>query len=92
VNIWREVAGSELRDGYGFSSSRRTRWWVLTLSCGHRAERHVRYRKLDSPAPQGTRRTADDVLPPPGRVSCAVCTRYVVREIISSLDTSQVIR
>lgn len=87
MNIWREVVSSELHAGRGSvlgpATGRRTRWWVLTLTCGHKAERHVRYRKADLPAPKGTRRTSDDVLPPPTRVSCRECARAVLKEMFS---------
>jgi len=84
VNIWRDVTSFELHGGRGLrAASRRTRWWVLSLTCGHRAERHVRYRKLDPPRPKGSRRLASEVLPPPARISCRECTRAVLKEMFS---------
>lgn len=87
MNVWRDVTEAVLRTGRGSvlgpDTGRRTRWWDLLLSCGHHAERHARYRKLDSPAPQGTRRAAADVLPPVTRVSCPECTRAVLKEMFS---------
>jgi hypothetical protein len=59
VNIWRKVDGAILQ-GVPLLQ-RRTRWWELTLECGHVTERHVRYRRLAVPQPKGTRR---------GRAAC----------------------
>ncbi len=87
MNVWCEVTAAHLHSGrgsgYGPDTSRRTRWWVLDLSCGHSVERHVRYRKTDPPLPQSTRRTSDDVLPPVTRVSCPECRQAVLKEMFS---------
>lgn len=58
----------------GPDTSRRTRWWEMTLDCGHYAERTVRY----SPRTDGyvrsrggtQHRSGADVLPAPERVLC----------------------
>lgn len=87
MNVWRDVTESVLRAGCGSvlgpDTRRRTRWWDLRLECGHHVERHVRYRKLDSPARQGTRRAAADVLPPVARVACRECARLALKEMFS---------
>lgn len=84
MKIWRKVDAARLRECQG-RTWRRTRWWELDLECGHTAERHVRYRRLAAPQSQGTRRTADDVLPAPVLVSCGPCTAAVMREITADL-------
>ena len=87
MNIWRDVEHATLRSGRGSflepAARRRTRWWDLTLTCGHRTERHARYRKADPPLPQGTRRSADDVLPPVVRVACLECRQDALKEMFS---------
>lgn len=82
MNIWRKVDGALLQ-GVPLLQ-RRTRWWELDLECGHKAERHVRYRRLAVPQPKGTRRAAADVLPAPVLVSCAPCTREALREMAAT--------
>jgi hypothetical protein len=80
---WRKVART---DGYfegrgsvlGPDTSRRTRWWELTLEgCDHRVERTVRYApRTDGYARSrgGTQhRSASAVLPAPKRVRCDRC-------------------
>lgn len=61
----------------GPDTSRRTRWWELTLACGHKVERTVRYRPLQPRRARqrgGTQhRSLDDVLPAPRRVRCEFC-------------------
>lgn len=83
ANIWREVSAARLHSALEPATSRRTRWWVLTLTCGHQVERHVRYRKTDPPLPKGTRRSADDLLPALTRVACPQCRRAVLKEMFS---------
>jgi hypothetical protein len=79
VRVWRDVTHAELHSGRGSvlgpDTSRRTRWWELVLTCGHRKVGNVRYRKTSPPLPKGTRRASDDVLPAPRRVSCPECGR-----------------
>lgn len=78
MSAWRRVTGEpRIRQGRGSvlgpDTSRRTRWWVLTLECGHTAERTVRYRPLPAAERQrgGTQhRDLADVLPAPRRVRC----------------------
>lgn len=77
---WRKVASAELRSGRGGvlgpHTTRRPRWWVLGLACGHVAERAVRYRPLPVGERQhgGTQyRSRDDALPAPKRIRCAAC-------------------
>jgi hypothetical protein len=93
VNVWRQVVAAVLRSVPGPDTSRRTRWWLLTLECEHKTERPVRYRALTPAQPQGTRRSADDVLPPPKTVSCPECTRGLLEGLIAErgivLDSSQ---
>jgi hypothetical protein len=55
----------------GPDTSRRARWWVLDLECGHRVERSVRYRKRPERYPAG--RSRHDVMPHPDRVRCEHC-------------------
>jgi hypothetical protein len=81
VIVWREVATASMREGRGSvlgpDPSRRARWWVLVLECGHKTERFVRYgpHKDGWPAQHGgtQHRSLDDVLPAPKRVRCAEC-------------------
>jgi hypothetical protein len=66
------------RGGYlGPDTSRRAKWWVLDLDCGHTTERSVRYgpRKDGYPRQRGgtQRRSLNDVLPAPKRVQCHFC-------------------
>jgi len=79
TGTWRRV--TDVRGFYegrgsvlGPDTSRRTRWWELTLDCGHYAERTVRYQPLQPPTARqrgGTQhRSADAVLPAPRRVLC----------------------
>jgi hypothetical protein len=75
---WREVTAASWYSGRGSllgpDTARRGRWWDLTLTCGHRAERTVRYRPQAHPQRGGTQhRSGRDVLPPPRRVRCAAC-------------------
>lgn len=76
--VWRDVRSAHICSA-GPGVTRRTRWWVLLLSCEHTEERNVTYRALDPPVPPGTRRPAEDALPPPVRVGCAECTREAFR-------------
>lgn len=58
----------------GPDTSRRTAWWVIAGSCGHRLERTVRYRPEPGASRGGTQhRSLGDVLPPPRRVRCEQC-------------------
>jgi len=54
------------------------RYWLLTLECGHTAERRFRYR--DEPAAMGSAylkgpvgSSFEQALPAPGRVRCKEC-------------------
>jgi hypothetical protein len=91
VWIWREVTGSRLHTGGdpfpGQGTPRRTHWWDLDLACGHHEVRTVKYRRLDRPGTQGTRRPAGDALPPPSRVGCTECTRNAEREWQAALSS-----
>lgn len=61
----------------GPDTSRRARWWELTLTCHHVVERSARYspRADGWPVQRGgtQHRNADDVLPAPKRVRCERC-------------------
>lgn len=76
---WRRVIGDPvLRSGRGSvlggDTTRRTRWWDMTLDCGHTAERTVRYRAEEGARRGGTqRRSRSDILPSPARVRCSTC-------------------
>lgn len=76
---WRAVQGQPiLREGRGSvlgpDTSRRTKWWVLTLECGHRVERVVKYKPAAGFTRGGTsHRSRDDVLPAPRKVRCRNC-------------------
>ena len=77
---WQNVIAAELHQGRGSvlgrDTARRTRWWLLTLDCGHFAERTVRYRPLPQAQVQrgGTQhRSGTDVLPAPQRARCEYC-------------------
>jgi hypothetical protein len=93
VNVWRKVSVAELHAGreglLGPDTACRTRWWLLTLECGHKTERHVRYRRLTPPLRQSTRRSADDMLPPQKTVACPECGREALREYLAMLDSSK---
>lgn len=78
---WRLVTGTpRLSEGRGSvlgpDTSRRARWWVLPLECGHKAESAARYRPHQDgyPAQRGgtQHRSRDDVLPPPKQVLCSL--------------------
>jgi hypothetical protein len=80
--VIRHVTAAALHSGRGSvlggDTSRRARWWALTLDCGHLAQRAVRYRTLPPGEQQrgGTQhRSGDDVLPAPRRVRCDECAR-----------------
>jgi hypothetical protein len=68
---WASVVSSEgPRSGQGWGS-RRGRCWVLTLDCGHTAERPVTYKPLPGQrGGQGRERDLHDVLPAPRRAMC----------------------
>lgn len=77
---WREVAKAVLCTGRGSflgpATSRRARWWDLTLECGHVVQRSARYRSLPPAERQrgGTQhRLSEDVLPAPRRARCCQC-------------------
>lgn len=79
---WRKVTGTpQWRSGRGSllgpETPRRTRWWNLTLECGHTAERTVRYGPHANgyPAQRGgtQHRSSADILPAPKRVRCERC-------------------
>ena len=72
---WQNVLKAERRAGrgglLGGDTTRRARWWSLTLDCGHVTERTVRYRPSSNPQRGGTQhRDIDDALPAPRRVRC----------------------
>lgn len=74
----RAVRSAEMLSGRGSvlgpDTSRRARWWVLDLECGHRVERGVRYRQqLHTRRGQAGARLASDVLPAPARARCGSC-------------------
>lgn len=84
VIIWRAVVASQQRSGRGSvlgpDTTRRARWWSLTLECEHVVERTVRYKSSDTPQRGGTQhRYADDVLPAPVRVQCEYCKAAALR-------------
>jgi hypothetical protein len=75
---WRDVMSSRLTTGRGSllgpDTSRRAKWYVLDLECGHRVERSARFRPLPNPSRGGTQhRSRSDALPPPRKVRCEVC-------------------
>lgn len=61
----------------GPDTTRRARWWVLALECGHTVERSARYRPDPGRAwsLRSRARSRSDVLPPPARVRCEECPR-----------------
>lgn len=76
---WRKVTKAQRHAGRGSflggDTSRRSRWWDLTLECGHHEERTCRYKPLAG-GRDGTRhRSADDILPAPARARCHQCLR-----------------
>lgn len=78
VIIWRQVEHAQIRTGRGRSlgpdRTRRARWWVLDLDCGHQVIRIVRYKPLERPQRGGIQhRSLTDVLPVPERVRCEEC-------------------
>lgn len=75
---WRDVVSHEgPREGRGGilgpATSRRLRWWELTLSCGHEVERNVRYKPIGNPRGGTQGRSLSDVLPAPKRIRCDSC-------------------
>lgn len=58
----------------GPSTSRRTRWYDLTLECGHIVERTPEYEDRD-PSLKGQPRNWHQALPPPERARCDFCPR-----------------
>lgn len=76
---WRKVVHADepmaCRGGLlGGETSRRTHMRTLTLECGHKVERTVRYKPAERPQVGGTQsRSATDILPPPKRVRCEMC-------------------
>jgi len=50
-----------------------SRWWELTLDCGHVERRRFRYR--DEPAELGSAFGFDQADPPPSRVICKQCSK-----------------
>ncbi len=88
TNPWRSVLTDpapivyEGRGGVlGPDTDRRTRWWEMTLECGHQVERTVSYR---TPTPgeyvNRRHRSYTDVLPHPRRVRCEQCAVDARRE------------
>lgn len=70
------VGEARLHEGRGSvlgpDTSRRTRWWEMTLECGHIVERTVKYDpKRERPFRRA--RSLGDVLPPPTRARCEQC-------------------
>lgn len=77
---WRKVTAARRKAGHtglGGVTTRKSRWWELTLDCGHTAERTVRYGPRTDGWPRqrgGTQhRSTADILPAPGRVRCERC-------------------
>lgn len=72
----------------GPDTSRRTHWWEMTLECGHRTERTVRYGPRTDGLPRtrgGTQhRSLYDVLPHPKRVRCDDCYLQQKREAMAA--------
>jgi hypothetical protein len=64
----REGRGSFL----GPDTTRRTRWYELTLECGHVVERTMKYKPRTGRKANGWHpRSIDDALPPPRRAQCS---------------------
>lgn len=79
----RKVVSAHTRAGRGGllgpDTGRRLHWWELTLECGHREQRNVRYRPRpvtrDTPRANGWHpRDLSDKLPAPRTVNCETCT------------------
>jgi len=81
VNIRRDVKSAVLRTERIPGTSRRTRWWDLELSCGHKVTRPVRYQKKNPAQTKGTRRPVSDALPPQQRVSCPDCLTLCLNQM-----------
>jgi len=73
----RKVVSSELRAtrsiGGGPFGSRTSRWWTLTLECGHSVERRAKYTPSGTYAGGIRERSMLDVLPAPKSARCEVC-------------------
>ena len=82
---FRLVTGAIQRSGRGSvlgpDTSRRTRWWELTLDCGHIVERSVRYKKNGRGFPGSRGRKQEDALPPPGHARCEFCKATLDRVV-----------
>lgn len=70
----RDVVSKQLRSGRGGllgpDTSRRLRWWYLTLTCGHSVERTAKYTRRTDPYLHRSARPATDLLPAPKRARC----------------------
>lgn len=79
--IWQKVTDAQLRTGRGSvlgpDTTRRTRWWELTLECGDKTERNAAYQRERSHGDKWDPRVAEDLLPPPKRVVCETCSSAV---------------
>lgn len=82
----RDVTSASLAEGRGGvlgpDTTRRARWWEITLECGHWTERSVKYGPRpadDRRRPYGAR-ALSDVLPAPIRVRCDECARKAREE------------
>ncbi len=75
---WRKVvSSSHIHEGRGSilgpDTSRRTRWYVLALECGHEVERVVKYEPIGKRRGGTTQRKLSDVKLPPKKVRCDYC-------------------
>lgn len=77
IHPWRGVTDATYRVGrvrplspeaWGFS-----RWWEMTLECGHPAERAVRYTAARTSGRKFGHRSERDVEPAPRKVRCELC-------------------
>lgn len=77
---WRVVTAAEYGEGQSkvfYRNPRTSRWWELTLECGHETIRSARLRPdpRRSRSQYGPGPSDDDILPAPARVRCKDCER-----------------
>lgn len=75
-NCYRAVVSAHIFSASGLfrAKGRSSRWWALTLECGHVEERPVKYTPAGKKRGGSWRnRKVEDALPAPKRVVCHLC-------------------